>query len=46
MSENKVATDFHKNICTTVAKVVAKGEVKEVEGKKHITLTKIELEKK
>jgi len=44
--ENKVATDFHKNICTSVEKVVATGEVKEVDGKKHITLTKIELEKK
>jgi len=44
--DNKVATDFHKHLCTSVEKVVATGEVKEVDGKKHITLTKIELEKK
>lgn len=44
--ENKVAKDFHKNICTTVAKVVATGEVKEVDGKKHIMLSTIELDEK
>ena len=44
--DNKVAKDFHKNICTTVAKVVATGEVKEVDGKQHITLSTIELDEK
>jgi hypothetical protein len=44
--DNKVAQDFHKNICTTTAKVIATGEVKEADGKKHITLATIELEQK
>jgi hypothetical protein len=41
--QNKVAKDFHKHICTQTAKVVATGQVKEVDGKKHIALSKIEL---
>ena len=44
--DNKVASDFHKHICSEVIRVTAKGEVKEVEGKKHITLSKIEKVKK
>lgn len=44
--DNKVASDFHKKICTEPVKVVATGAVKEVDGKKQITLSKIELDKK
>ncbi len=44
--DNKVAMDFHKNICTTPGKVVATGSVKEADGKHHITLSKIELDGK
>lgn len=44
--DNKVASEFHKKICTAPAKVVATGEVKEADGKKHITLAKIELDDK
>jgi hypothetical protein len=44
-TDNKVASDFHKKICTEPAKVVATGAVKEVDGKKHITLAKIERDK-
>ncbi|HEY3853518.1 MAG TPA: DUF6370 family protein [Verrucomicrobiae bacterium] len=42
--ENDVAKEFHKNICQAPAKVVAKGTVKEKDGKKYITLTKIDVE--
>jgi hypothetical protein len=42
--ENDVAKEFHKNICQAPAKVVAKGTVKEKDGKKYITLTKIDAE--
>jgi len=41
---NDVAKAFHKNICQGPAKVVATGEVTEKDGKKTITLTKIELQ--
>ena len=44
--DNKVAQDFHKHVCTETVKVVATGEVKEADGKKHITLAKIELDRK
>jgi hypothetical protein len=45
VKNNKVAKDFHKDICQAPAKVVATGEVTEKDGKKTITLTKIELDK-
>lgn len=41
--DNKVARDFHKHACTGTVKVIATGEVKEADGKNHITLAKIEL---
>ena len=41
---NDVAKDFHKNICKAPAKVVATGKIKEKDGKKMITLSKIDLE--
>jgi hypothetical protein len=45
LAENKVAKDFHENVCTEAKKVKATGTVKEVAGKKQLTLSKIELEK-
>ena len=39
---NDVAKAFHKTICQGPGKVVATGTVKEKDGKKIITLTKIE----
>ena len=42
--DNDVAKEFHKTICQAPAKVVAKGTVKEKDGKKYITLTKIDAE--
>ena len=39
---NKVAKDFHENICKTTMKVKAEGTVAEKDGKKLITLTKVE----
>jgi len=42
--DNKVAKDFHQHICTAPAKVIASGEIKEADGKKQITLSKIKLE--
>ena len=42
---NDKSKEFHKNICTADAKVKATGTVKEVDGKKEFTATKIELDK-
>lgn len=41
-ANNDVAKAFHKNICQAPAKVVATGTVTEKDGKKTITLTKID----
>jgi len=43
--KNDVAKKFHKNICQANAKVVATGKVEDKDGKKVITLTKIEVDK-
>lgn len=45
LADNKVAKDFHANVCTEVKSVKATGTVKEVDGKKQLTVAKIELEK-
>ncbi len=42
---NDVAKKFHKNVCHDSAKVTAEGTVAEKDGKKVITLTKIEVAK-
>ena len=42
---NDVAKDFHETICHGPSKVVATGKVTEKDGKKTITLTKIEADK-
>jgi hypothetical protein len=39
---NKVAKDFHDEICQKNARVVAQGVITEKDGKKTIALTKIE----
>ena len=43
-TDNAVAKEFHHNICQAPAKVVATGNVKEKDGKKLITLKKIEVQ--
>ncbi len=40
--DNKVAKEFHKNICHGPAKVTAVGKVSEKDGKKWIKLSKID----
>jgi len=45
LTENKESKDFHKNLCSTTAKVKATGEVSEKDGKKTLTVSKIELAK-
>jgi RecG-like helicase len=42
---NDVSKEFHENICKGTKKVKAVGTVKEVDGKKQLTATKIELVK-
>jgi hypothetical protein len=42
--DNAIAKDFHKNICQAPSKVVATVNVKDKDGKKTITLTKIAAE--
>ncbi len=44
--ENDVSKAFKDDVCETAKGVVATGKVKEVDGKKQLTLTKIELAKK
>ena len=41
--KNDKANEFHKKICTEAKKVKATGTVKEVGGKKEMTVSKIEL---
>lgn len=43
LAPNEVAKQFHSKICSSPKKVAAKGEVKEKDGKRHITLSKIEV---
>ena len=43
LAKNKVANDFHKNVCTEVKKVKATGDVEEKEGKMVMTATKIDV---
>jgi len=42
---NDVSKGFHKQVCMEPAKVKATGTVKEVDGKKEFTATKIEVDK-
>ena len=45
LTPNDTATKFHKNICTTPGKATATGTITTVDGKKTMTVTKIELVK-
>ena len=42
LAKNDVSNGFHKTICSKTAKVKATGTVKEVDGKKELTVSKIE----
>jgi hypothetical protein len=43
LAPNDVSKKFHSNVCTEVKKVKATGEVAEVDGKKVLTASKIEV---
>jgi hypothetical protein len=45
LAKNEVSNDFHDNICKESKKVTATGTVKEEDGKKVLTASKIELAK-
>jgi hypothetical protein len=45
LANNDVAKKFHENVCQDSKKVTATGTVKEVDGKKEFTVTKIEVAK-
>ena len=46
LEQNDVSKAFHRNVCTSVKKVIAKGKVKK-DGEKHILVaSKIELDPK
>ena len=45
VEQNDVAKGFHKQICTDTKKVVADGTFSEKDGKKTITLAKVEAAK-
>lgn len=45
LTKNEVSNDFHDNICKGPKQVTATGTVKEVDGKKELTASKIELAK-
>ena len=43
--DSKLSKDFHSNLCTKTAKVKVTGTVMEVDGKKELEVTKIDLVK-
>jgi len=45
LAENDVSNNFHEDLCKEAKKVTATGTVKEVDGKKQLTVSKIELAK-
>jgi hypothetical protein len=45
LAKNDVSKKFHDNICQEPKKVTATGTVKEEDGKKVLTVSKIELAK-
>jgi capsid protein len=45
LADNDIAKTFHENVCHEAKKVTATGEVKMVDGKNQLTLSKIELAK-
>ena len=45
LTQNETSKEFHDNICKEPKKVTATGTVKEVDGKKELTVSKIEVAK-
>jgi hypothetical protein len=45
LAENELSKGFHKNLCQGSKPVKAEGTVKEVDGKRELTVTKLELAK-
>jgi hypothetical protein len=45
LAKNEVSDNFHEDLCKEARKVTATGTVKEEDGKKVLTVTKIELAK-
>lgn len=45
LAKNDMSKEFHENLCHGPKNVTATGTVKEVDGKKELTVTKIELAK-
>jgi hypothetical protein len=45
LADNDVSKNFHEDLCKETKKVTATGTVKEVDGKKQFTVSKIELAK-
>jgi len=45
LAQNEVSKKFHEQICQESKKVTAKGKVKEVDGKKELTISKIDVAK-
>src|ERR1044071_589395 len=45
LTQNATSKEFHDNICKEAKKVTATGTVKEVDGKKELTASKIEVAK-
>jgi hypothetical protein len=43
LADNEVSKNFHEDLCKEAKKVTATGTVKEVDGKKELTVTKIEV---
>jgi len=43
LTQNDISKNFHENICKETKKVKATGTVKEVDGKKEFTASKIEV---
>lgn len=45
LADNKLSKDFHENLCKASHKITVTGTVKEKDGKKTLTASKIELVK-
>ena len=43
LAQNDVSKNFHEDLCKEAKKVTATGTVKEVDGKKQLTVSKIEV---
>ena len=43
LAKNDVSDNFHENVCKDTKKITATGTVKEVDGKKELVASKIEL---